>query len=100
MAGSVIQRFGTSTDGGVIVHDDRPSSFEEAEKIAGRKLDRRKAYAIIEGEVCDMLSWSQACSGCYEGHNIDSGIGVGCDECGHTGRRSRGQWMPLQKGGA
>lgn len=96
MAGSVIERRGTTiAEGGVIVHDDVPSTFEAAEMIAGRRLDRRRAYAIIDGEVAESCMWSQACSGCYEGRDSHNATGNGCSECGYTGRRRLGQWVPL-----
>ena len=96
MAGSVIERRGTTIgDDGVIVHDDVQSTFEAAEKIAGSRLDRRRAYAIIDGQVLESATWSQACSGCYEGYNSATARGFGCDECGYTGRRRNGAWVPL-----
>lgn len=91
---TVIERFGTDTTGGIIAHDDRPSTYEAAEKIAGIKLDRRKNYAIIEGRVAESCRWSQACRGCYEGHGIDSARGYGCNEYGYTGR-CQGSWVPI-----
>lgn len=94
---SVIERFGTTINrySGAVNHDDRPSSYEHAEKLAGRKLDRRRNYAIIEGVVCELAEWSQACSGCYEGYDSMSARGHGCEECGYTGRRHHGSWVPL-----
>ena len=100
MAGSVIERFSTKVENGFIKHDDRPSTFEEADRIAGQRLDRRKAYAIIDGEVRESATWSQACSGCYEGRDISHGTGSGCRECGYTGRCRRGWWAPIKKGEA
>ena len=93
---TVIERFGTDTTGGIITHDDRPSTYEADEKIAGRKRDRRKNYAIIGGQVAESCTWSQACSGCYEGLDSISATGAGCDECGYTGRRRLGQWVPIE----
>ncbi|GLC92335.1 hypothetical protein Tamer19_17430 [Cupriavidus sp. TA19] len=65
---------------------DVPSTYEAAEAIAGRKLDRRVNYAIIEGEVHSACNWSSTCSGC-EGH--------GCSECGHHGVSRNSVWVPL-----
>ena len=65
---------------------DDPSTFEAAEAIAGRRLDRRKNYAIIQGEVRQLATWTSTCSGCE---------GSGCSECGYTGRRRGGMWVPL-----
>lgn len=95
---SVIIRHGHSIDGqGTINYDDRPSSYDAADQLAGRRLDRRRNYAIIDGAVHEAFQWSQACSGCYEGHEIGSGVGMGCSECGYTGRRRNGAWAPLLK---
>lgn len=90
----VIERFGTDTTDGIVTHDDRPSTYEAAEKIAGHKLDRRKNYAIIDGQVSESYVWSQACTGCKLFPTHDRGLG--CDECGYTGRRRLGQWVPIK----
>lgn len=91
----VIERHGTEIKDGRIIHDDRLATYEQADKIAARRLDRRKNYAIIDGEVAESCSWSQACSGCYEGYDSFHATGHGCDECGYTGRRRHGKWVPL-----
>ncbi len=75
---------------------DNEASWEEAETLAGRRLDHRRNYAIIDGEVYESAIWSQACSGCYEGVDVAGAQGNGCSDCGWTGRRRRGQWLPLQ----
>lgn len=87
MSGRVIERVGvTMDDSGHIRHDDRPATFEAAERIAGKRIDRRKNYAIIDGEVCVAMKWTDECSGCF---------GAGCDECGHGGRKRYSTWVPL-----
>ena len=92
----VIERFGTSTTGGVITHDDRPSTYEAAERIAGRKLDRRKNYAIIDGEVCESCVFTRVCSGCSsDDPYVCEERGMGCDECGFTGKRIDASWIPI-----
>lgn len=83
---AVIKRFGTEVIDGFIKHDDRHSSFDEAERIAGRRLDRRKSYAIINGEVCESCTFTAECSGCDGG---------GCFECGYKGKRVQSHWIPL-----
>ena len=91
---SVIERHGHHIDErGFIHYDDRASTYEAAEKIAGRRLDRRRAYAIIDGEVCESARWTAACSGCHEGYG--NGPGHGCRECGYTGMKRSGAWVPL-----
>lgn len=92
----VIERLGSSvSDDGKITYQERIRSHEDAERIAGCKLDRRRNYAIINGEVCESAGWSQACSGCYEGYESNSACGIGCHECGYTGRRRCAMWVPL-----
>lgn len=94
----VIKRYGTSYQEGMIIHDDHPCSYEEAERISGKKLDRRKNYAIIKGRVFESGSWSRACSGCYEGFysNAPNERGSGCYECGYTGRSIESMWLPIK----
>jgi hypothetical protein len=94
---SVIERLETHIKGGVICHDDRPATFEQADALAGERLDRRRSYAIIDGKVCVLARWSQHCTGCYEsGYDYPNpnDRGMGCRECGHTGRVRNAQWVP------
>lgn len=93
MTGSVIVRGETAIIDGRIHHDDQPLSWEDADERAGRRLDRRKAWAFVQGELCESVSWTQACSGCSYGFEDRGG---GCDECGYHGRVRRGQWVPAQ----
>lgn len=93
--GTVIERHGYDIREGHIFYDDRASSFEVADSLVGKRLDRRKNYAVIGGTVCESASWSKACSGCYEGPDSHHGKGCGCSECGYTGRRKEAQWLPL-----
>jgi hypothetical protein len=98
---SVIERLETHIKGGVIYHNDRPATFERADELAGERLDRRKSYAIIDGKVCVLSRWSQPCSGCYEsGYDYPNSNdrGMGCRECGHTGRVRNAQWVPWYRG--
>lgn len=87
---TVIERLGHSIDAkGIIHYDERPSTYEAAEAIVGKRLDRRRNYAILHGddgrEVCEAISWSQKCSECYDG----------CSECGYQGAVRRSQWVPV-----
>lgn len=83
----VIERHGHEVSAsGQIAYRETPSTYAHAEALAGRRLDRRRNYAVIDGDVCESVEWSQQCSGCY---------GSGCDECGYKGRRRCGQWAPL-----
>ena len=65
----------------------------DAEAVAGHRLDRRCNYAVIDGEVCRLATWTQACSGCVYG-NDDRGSG--CPECGHTGKHRVRMYLPLK----
>lgn len=78
---------------------DREIPIESVEKLAGKRLDRRKSYAVIRGEVCESASWTGECSGCstdYE--SCGYVIGMGCRECGYTGKRRHSIWIPLTVG--
>lgn len=76
--------------------EDVPSTYEQADAIAGRRTDRRRNLAIIEGKVHGVCAWSCPCSGCSDaGHVPMHGRGNGCEECGYTGRRRHAQWLDL-----
>lgn len=93
---AVIERHGHSIDAAGFIHyDDRPATYKQADQMAGRRLDRRRNYAIIDGAVFESARWSQACSGCSIGWGSLNGCGSGCSECGYTGRRRSGAWVPL-----
>lgn len=91
---AVIRR--TCDPEGGLNHLDEPSTYEAAEAVAGRRLDRRRNYALIEGQVCIQAEWSTHCSGCTEVPESTSAPdrGMGCDECGYTGRRRERMWLP------
>jgi len=98
MGGSVIIRGETIYNGdGTFTHDDKPMSWQDADKQAGFRLDRRKAWAFVDQELCEMCRWTDTCSGC----SCDCGCygdhgNAGCEECGYTGRSRRGQWIPFK----
>lgn len=76
--------------------EDKPSTIEAAEAIAKERLDCRRAYAIIRGEVCASVRWTQSCSGFNSEDPYHAGErGAGCDECGYTGMRRHSMWTPL-----
>lgn len=60
------------------VADERRIAVSEAEKILGRRLDRRRVYALIDGQVCSLAKWTSCCAGCCEGHE------AGCDRLRHA----------------
>lgn len=80
----------TVDDNGFIRHDDRPVAWIDVDSIAGRRLDRRKSYAVIEGKICSLVSWTGRCSGCTNGLEDR---GIGCEECGHHGVVRNSQWV-------
>lgn len=94
MAGSVIARGETQIIDGLIHHDDRPLSWAEGDARAGRRLDRRKSWAFVDDQLCETVSWSRACSGCYSGYDTVSGRGMGCTRCGYQGRVRDSSWVP------
>ena len=89
---------------GNIVHNDRVMTWEEADKRAGFRLDRRKNWAFIPDtnqiglpELCEQVSYSTECSGCAnheDFHSLD-GKGAGCSECGYTGRSRQIDFVPF-----
>jgi hypothetical protein len=73
-------------------------SWREAEARFDRRLDRRRRFAVYEGDEQTLLvlvKWTQHCTGCTE---VDEGCpapeaGCGCDECGYTGKRRCAMWL-------
>lgn len=89
-------------------YEEEDSTYEHAESIVGVKLDRRKNYMIIDGEVCQMATWTHSCSGCCEAGDYGGllhrykydekarcHIGAGCHECGYHGKVRTSMWVPL-----
>lgn len=107
MAAVKIRHGHTVDDKRLIHYNEEPSTYELADKLAGRRLDRRKNYCIINGQVCEGVSWVESCSGCFEtedGHPVGEypihpkhgcHVGAGCEECGHHGVVRHSQWMPI-----
>lgn len=92
---SVIERHGHTIDAGVIHYDDRPLSWDEADKLAGRRLDRRKNWAFIDGRLCDSVTYTINCSGCSYDTDYGSSRGGGCEECGYHGVVRCSEWIPV-----
>ena len=93
--GSVIEYLGHIVLNGRSVRDECPSSFERAENMVGRHLDRRRSYAIFGDELREVATWSRACLECYEGgYDKLTSCGPGCEYCGFTGRRRKTVWLP------
>ncbi|MDE2102052.1 MAG: hypothetical protein KGL39_32700 [Patescibacteria group bacterium] len=68
----ILRRVFKNTTDGSTDFDDVPATVEEAERLTGCRLDRRRNYCIIFRDVCALATWSQRCSGCE---------GAGCFEC-------------------
>lgn len=64
-----------------------PSTYDAAEKLAGFRLDRRRNYAILKGEVCESVEFKTECGECE---------GFGCNRCGGTGKQWTGAWVPAR----
>ena len=93
--GTVIQRLRTRIDKhGAIRHTERASTFAEAEQRHGSRLDRRRNYAIIRGQVCVISTWTATCTE-YSEDSYGSGYGYGCTACQQTGRARQSMWIPL-----
>ena len=92
---TVIERLCCCREEGRVMYKDIPSTFEQADKIAGRRLDRRKNYAIISGKVCEAAEWSSGCSGCSGEDPYGPDHGIGCHECGYTGRVRNSHWVEI-----
>ena len=71
-------------------------TIEEAEKVVGHKLDRRRNYYSFFGDIYYNTSFTAACSGCSDdGEYASSSIGSGCHECGYTGKRVQHWPVPV-----
>jgi hypothetical protein len=82
-------------------------SGAEAEKLAGRTINKRHRYARLGHELLIAIHFTDACSGCFEAGEYGSQehlypmdkkhrcrIGAGCSECGYTGKRRHSMWVP------
>lgn len=61
-------------------------------EVASLGLDRRRKYARIGSELCQLATWTHGCSGCV----AQDGSYFGCRECGYTGKRRTSMWLPLE----
>ncbi|WP_172493493.1 hypothetical protein [Gluconobacter oxydans] len=92
---------------GAIIHNDRAMTWEEADKRAGFRLDRRKSWAFIPDrhalgipELCEAISFTMACSGCDDSESMYcASAGGGCRECGYTGKRRQRCFAPYVPAG-
>jgi hypothetical protein len=59
---------------------------------------RRRVY-VLEGVEGYHAQWTDACSGCTEVPECTSGPdrGIGCHECGYTGKRRWRYWFPFDE---
>lgn len=97
MTGSVTYRDFDNPQSSCMPYTDSPSTFDLAEKIAGKRLDRRKSYCVSShNELMELVKWTQCCSGCSDGSEYSTQErGMGCYECGYKGRVRNAMWVPL-----
>ena len=89
---------------------DYPTTWDVGDEKAGHRLDRRKNYMIIDGQICEVISYTSYCTGCLESgdyggnlhhykydHKAGCHIGAGCTECGYQGKVRRSYWHPIPK---
>lgn len=95
----------------------RKITWQEAETLAGRRLDRRFQYythteegRLVENpyafngtegtpdaKVLTYGEWTMACSGCANDlEYVSDQRGCGCSECGYTGKRRDGMHAPIE----
>ena len=80
-------------------------TVEQAERLAGQRLDRRRRYATTDDGQPDgsyggavlfsLFRYTTSCSGCTPSYEEAGGIvdcGGGCHECGYIGRRRHTEW--------
>jgi len=57
----------------------------------------------IRGEMCEVVKYTDTCSGCrcdvMEADKNAIPIGMGCEECGYTGKRRHTLYIPLSEVG-
>ena len=92
-------------------------TYQEAEKIAGTRLDRRRKYykhtdegkkvnnpyafngvdGHPKGTLFTYSTWTASCSGCSDDSEYSSPTrGGGCPECGHHGVVCQGMHSPFE----
>ena len=85
----------------------REITWQEAEALIGRRVDRRRKYARDGKVLEEMICVTRHCTGCFETGDYGSGsenypwdekaqcrVGAGCSECGYTGKRREVYWAP------
>lgn len=90
MAKAIIRHGHTVDERGYIHYDETGIDWLEADAKARFRLDRRKNWAFVDGELCESVHWSQGCSGCCGGFESR---GMGCSECGYQGIVRSGAWV-------
>lgn len=83
-------------------------TWREAERLAGERVDRRRSFARDGATLLEVCTFTDACSGCFEGGEYGGlahhyawddkakcRVGSGCHECGYTGKRKWSQWVPF-----
>ncbi len=86
-------------------------AIEEAERLHGKRLDRRRKYFLWDDRVCVDGKFTNSCSGCFESGEYGQNesyyeydkksqchVGAGCSECGYTGKRVNHFPCPVEIG--
>ena len=95
-----IMRYGSHEETGEALTDfiDLPTTFEAVEKEFNiERLDRRRNYCVINGEINFLYRYRRACTGCSDGRYwVTVNRGGGCEECGYHGVVRVGTYVPLK----
>jgi len=89
-----IERLGYVISNGVVNFRDVPVQWDRIDALAGRRMDRRKSWAIVMGKLCGKVSYRAVCSGCA--NDLYQARGFGCTECGYHGVVINSMWVPEQ----
>lgn len=78
------------------------TTHDEIEKEMAVKLHRSRSYLIANDDmfgthVLVIARATVTCSGCARDIEYSPGPGIGCEECGYTGKRVWSQWVPARE---
>ena len=73
-------------------------TWRDAERVAGRRLDRRRIYAFELGKIWILEKYTLPCGGCSESPESTPTPekGLGCDACGYSGTTRYEAWNLLE----
>lgn len=80
----------------------------EFRMIGDGEFGRHRVLVVyFKGIAGHLVRWTGSCTGCHEtvdgqetgwypfDEKAQCYVGAGCDECGHTGKRRREEWVPI-----